>query len=238
LPGHHQPGRAIGPDPRCGLSGQWRVRDGRSRGGERMAGPGPGHRRIPDSDQAGGREHHPDLLGHRGGRQARAMTTDLGNEGGAGTMTADMDRLPSVELYERARAVIPGGVNSPVRAFGAVGGTPVFMTSGAGPYLTDTAGTRYVDMVCSWGPMILGHAHPSVVGALRQAITRGTSFGTVTPREVELAEEIIGRAPVEKVRLVSSGTEATMSALRLARGYTGRRLVIKFAGCYHGHVDA
>src|SRR5262249_8208506 len=129
-------------------------------------------------------------------------------------------------------------VNSPVRAFGAVGGTPVFMTSGAGPYLTDTAGTRYVDMVCSWGPMILGHAHPAVVGALRQAITRGTSFGTVTPREVELSEEIIGRAPVEKVRLVSSGTEATMSALRLARGYTGRRLVIKFAGCYHGHVDA
>jgi glutamate-1-semialdehyde 2,1-aminomutase len=144
----------------------------------------------------------------------------------------------SDDLYARACAVLPGGVNSPVRAFGAVGGTPVFMASGSGPYLTDTCGTRYVDLVCSWGPMILGHAHPAVTGALAQAIGRGTSFGTVTPGEVELAEEIIGRTPVQKIRLVSSGTEATMSALRLARGYTGRRLVVKFAGCYHGHVDA
>ncbi len=153
-------------------------------------------------------------------------------------MTAETSRQPSGELYARACAVLPGGVNSPVRAFGAVGGTPVFMASGSGPYLTDTCGTSYVDLVCSWGPMILGHAHPAVTSALTEAIGRGTSFGTVTPGEVDLAEEIIGRVPVEKIRLVSSGTEATMSALRLARGYTGRRLVVKFAGCYHGHVDA
>src|SRR5215475_1759518 len=144
----------------------------------------------------------------------------------------------SADLYERACAVLPGGVNSPVRAFGAVGGTPVFMASGNGPYLTDTGGKTYVDLVCSWGPMILGHAHPDVIGALGAAIGRGTSFGTATPGEVELAEEIVARAPVEKIRLVNSGTEATMTALRLARGYTGRRLVVKFAGCYHGHVDA
>ena len=112
------------------------------------------------------------------------------------------------------------------------------MASGSGPYLTDVSGTSYVDLICSWGPMILGHAHPAVTSALSEAIGRGTSFGTVTPGEVELAEEITARMPVEKVRLVSSGTEATMSALRLARGYTGRRLVVKFAGCYHGHVDA
>src|SRR6266849_5306339 len=112
------------------------------------------------------------------------------------------------------------------------------MASGSGAYLTDTCGTSYVDLVCSWGPMILGHAHPAVTSALSQAIGRGTSFGTVTPGEIDLAEEIIGRMPVEKIRLVNSGTEATMSALRLARGYTGRRLVVKFAGCYHGHVDA
>ncbi len=142
------------------------------------------------------------------------------------------------EMFARASAVLPGGVNSPVRAFGAVGGTPVFMASGSGPYLTDTEGREYVDLVCSWGPMILGHAHPAVTGALHDAVGRGTSFGTVTLGEVELAEELIARAPVQKVRLVSSGTEATMSALRLARGFTGRRLVVKFAGCYHGHVDA
>jgi glutamate-1-semialdehyde-2,1-aminomutase len=145
----------------------------------------------------------------------------------------------SQELFERARAVIPGGVNSPVRAFGAVGGTPRFMVSGQGPYVTDADGNRYVDLVCSWGPMILGHAHPEVVAALAEAAAQGTSFGTATPREVELAEEIVARvAPVEKVRLVNSGTEATMSAVRLARGFTGRSKVVKFAGCYHGHVDA
>ena len=141
-------------------------------------------------------------------------------------------------MYERACAIIPGGVNSPVRAFGAVGGEPVFIASGRGPYLTDTNGKRYVDLVCSWGPMILGHAHPEVLAAVTAAAARGTSFGAATLGEVELAEEIAARAPVDKVRLVNSGTEATMSAVRLARAFTGRRLVVKFAGCYHGHVDA
>ena len=141
-------------------------------------------------------------------------------------------------MYERACAIIPGGVNSPVRAFGAVGGEPVFIASGSGPYLTDTNGKRYVDLVCSWGPMILGHAHPEVLAAVTAAAGRGTSFGAATLGEVELAEEIAARAPVDKVRLVNSGTEATMSAVRLARAFTGRRLVVKFAGCYHGHVDA
>ena len=154
-------------------------------------------------------------------------------------MTSDTtDSWTGAELYERACAVTPGGVNSPVRAFGAVGGTPVFIAAGEGPYLIDVTGRRYVDLVCSWGPMILGHAHPAVTAALHQAVDRGTSFGAVTAREVELAEEMVARTPVDKVRLVNSGTEATMSALRLARAYTGRRLVVKFAGCYHGHVDA
>ncbi|NBE91644.1 glutamate-1-semialdehyde-2,1-aminomutase [Nonomuraea sp. KC401] len=145
----------------------------------------------------------------------------------------------SEDLFARARRLVPGGVNSPVRAFGAVGGTPRFMASAQGPYITDVDGNRYVDLVCSWGPMILGHRHPAVVEAVSEAASRGFSYGTATPGEVELAEEIVGRvAPVEKVRLVSSGTEATMSAVRLARGFTGRSKVIKFAGCYHGHVDA
>jgi glutamate-1-semialdehyde 2,1-aminomutase len=144
----------------------------------------------------------------------------------------------SGELFARAHAVTPGGVNSPVRAFGSVGGTPVFMASGSGAYLTDVDGRDYVDLVCSWGPMILGHAHPDVIDAVGRALASGTSFGTATPGEVELAEEMIARAPVEMVRLVNSGTEATMTALRLARGFTGRRIVVKFAGCYHGHVDA
>ena len=144
----------------------------------------------------------------------------------------------SAELFARALEVIPGGVNSPVRAFGPVGGTPRFIERGLGPYLFDVDGREYVDLVCSWGPMILGHAHPAVVTAVSRALANGTSFGAATPGEVELAAEIIARTPVEQVRLVNSGTEATMSALRLARGYTGRSLVVKFAGCYHGHVDA
>jgi len=145
----------------------------------------------------------------------------------------------SQALFDRAQAVIPGGVNSPVRAFRAVGGTPRFMVSGRGPYLTDADGREYVDLVCSWGPMMLGHAHPAVVEALQKAATRGTSYGTPSPGEVELAEQIVERVgPVEQVRLVNSGTEATMSAVRLARGFTGRSKVVKFAGCYHGHVDA
>ena len=145
----------------------------------------------------------------------------------------------SEELFERAQRVIPGGVNSPVRAFRAVGGTPRFMARGHGPYLVDADGREYVDLVASWGPMILGHAHPAVVAATQAAAADGLSFGTPTAGEVELAEEIIGRVgPVEQVRLVNSGTEATMSAIRLARGVTGRHRVVKFAGCYHGHVDA
>ncbi|GAO09319.1 putative glutamate-1-semialdehyde 2,1-aminomutase [Streptomyces lydicamycinicus] len=145
----------------------------------------------------------------------------------------------SQSLFDRASVVTPGGVNSPVRAFRAVGGTPRFMVSGAGPYLTDADGREYVDLVCSWGPMILGHSHPEVIAAVQEAVARGTSFGTPGAGEVELAEEIVARIePVEQVRLVSSGTEATMSAIRLARGFTGRPKVIKFAGCYHGHVDA
>ncbi|MFI8966748.1 glutamate-1-semialdehyde 2,1-aminomutase [Streptomyces sp. NPDC053493] len=145
----------------------------------------------------------------------------------------------SQTLFDRASLVTPGGVNSPVRAFRAVGGTPRFMVSGTGPYLTDADGREYVDLVCSWGPMILGHAHPEVTAAVQAAVARGTSFGTPGEGEVALAEEIVARIePVEQVRLVSSGTEATMSAIRLARGFTGRAKVIKFAGCYHGHVDA
>ncbi|MFE2039364.1 glutamate-1-semialdehyde 2,1-aminomutase [Streptomyces sp. NPDC059477] len=149
------------------------------------------------------------------------------------------DAPASQALFDRAEAVTPGGVNSPVRAFRAVGGTPRFMVSGTGPYLTDADGREYVDLVCSWGPMILGHAHPEVIAAVQAAVAHGTSFGTPGEGEVALAEEMVARvAPLEQVRLVSSGTEATMSAIRLARGFTGRTKVIKFAGCYHGHVDA
>ncbi|MGL5817136.1 MAG: glutamate-1-semialdehyde 2,1-aminomutase [Phycicoccus sp.] len=145
----------------------------------------------------------------------------------------------STALLARARAVTPGGVNSPVRAFRAVGGTPRFMASGQGAHLTDVDGHRYVDLVGSWGPMILGHRHPAVVDAVQAATARGFSFGTPSENEVLLTEEIVARVgPVEQVRLVSSGTEATMSAIRLARGFTGRPLVVKFAGHYHGHVDS
>jgi glutamate-1-semialdehyde 2,1-aminomutase len=145
----------------------------------------------------------------------------------------------SAGLFDRAQRVTPGGVNSPVRAFRAVGGTPRFMAQGQGAWLTDADGRRYVDLVASWGPMILGHAHPAVVEAVTAAARRGFSFGTPTEGELDLAEEIAARvAPVERVRLVNSGTEAVLSALRLARGATGRPLVVKFAGCYHGHVDA
>ncbi|NKQ58386.1 glutamate-1-semialdehyde 2,1-aminomutase [Amycolatopsis sp. K13G38] len=152
-------------------------------------------------------------------------------------MTHGVDQ--SKAWFERAATATPGGVNSPVRAFNSVGGTPRFMVRGEGPYLWDIDGNRYVDLVSSWGPMILGHAHPDVVAAVRAAAGSGLSFGTPTTGEVELAEEIISRVdPVRQVRLVNSGTEATMSAIRLARGFTGRSKIIKFAGCYHGHVDA
>lgn len=144
----------------------------------------------------------------------------------------------SDDLFARARAVTPGGVNSPVRAFNAVGGTPRFIRSADGPWLTDVDGNTYVDLVCSWGPMLLGHGHPAVVEAVQGALSRGTSYGTPTEGEVALVEAIVARTPVERLRLVSSGTEATMSAIRLARGFTGRDVIVKFAGCYHGHVDS
>jgi len=142
-------------------------------------------------------------------------------------------------LFDRALARIPGGVNSPVRAFGAVGGEPFFVARGEGAYLIDTDGRRYVDYVQSWGASILGHAHPKIVEAVQKAAADGTSFGAPTAREVELAEAICARVPsVAKVRLVSSGTEAAMTAVRLARGATGRSTIVKFAGGYHGHLDA
>ncbi|WP_034591535.1 glutamate-1-semialdehyde 2,1-aminomutase [Hamadaea tsunoensis] len=149
-----------------------------------------------------------------------------------------IDVPASQALFDRAAAIVPGGVNSPVRAFRAVGGTPRFMREGRGPWLTDVDGNRYVDLVCSWGPLIHGHAHPEVIAAIQSAAVKGTSFGTPTAGEVDLAEEIVARTAVEQVRLVNSGTEATMSAIRLARGFTGRTKIVKFAGCYHGHVDA
>jgi glutamate-1-semialdehyde 2,1-aminomutase len=145
----------------------------------------------------------------------------------------------SVADFERAQRLMPGGVNSPARAFGAVGGTPLFIERAQGAYLFDVDGNYYVDYVGSWGPMILGHSHPEVVAAVAAALARGTSFGAPTEAESELASRIIEAVPsVEKVRLVNSGTEATMSAVRLARGYTGRDLLVKFAGNYHGHVDS
>jgi glutamate-1-semialdehyde 2,1-aminomutase len=147
------------------------------------------------------------------------------------------------ELFDEARRVIPGGVNSPVRAYGSVGGAPRFLASARGPYVTDAVGREYVDLVASWGPALLGHAHPEVVAAVQDAASRGLSFGAPTAGEVELAELIATRVavgdrhPIDRVRLVSTGTEATMTAIRLARGYTGRDLLVKFAGHYHGHSD-
>jgi len=142
-------------------------------------------------------------------------------------------------LFDRARRVIPGGVNSPVRAFKAVGGTPRFVSRAQGAYFWDANGERYIDYINSWGPMILGHGHPAVLQAVQQAALDGFSFGAPTEREIELAEEIIKLVPsMEMVRLVSSGTEAAMSAIRLARGATGRSKLMKFEGCYHGHADA
>ena len=141
-------------------------------------------------------------------------------------------------LFERAQLLMPGGVNSPVRAFKAVGGTPFFVAKGEGCYLWDVDGNRFVDFVCSWGPLILGHAHPEVVAAVKEAVERGTTYGAPTELEVALAEKIQQAFPsMEMLRLVNSGTEATMSAIRAARGYTGRKKIVKFEGCYHGHAD-
>ncbi|QII02475.1 glutamate-1-semialdehyde 2,1-aminomutase [Rhodococcoides fascians A21d2] len=156
-------------------------------------------------------------------------------------MTAPLgdDAPVSAQLFARASTVIPGGVNSPVRAFASVGGTPRFITQASGYTMTDADGKSYVDLISSWGPMIHGHAHPAIVDAVQKAAATGLSFGAPTEREIELAEEIVRRVgPVDQVRLVNSGTEATMSAVRLARGFTGRTKILKFSGCYHGHVDA
>lgn len=150
-----------------------------------------------------------------------------------------MNRTRSQQLFSKAQNLIPGGVNSPVRAFRAVGGTPVFMKSAKGAYLFDIDGNRYIDLIGSWGPMILGHAHPEIEEAIIKAVKDSTSFGTPSEREVEMAELTISMVPcIEKVRMVNSGTEACMAAIRLARGYTGKNKIIKFEGCYHGHGDS
>ncbi len=154
------------------------------------------------------------------------------------TKAAKGKRQQSDAWFERAKKVTPGGVNSPVRAFGSVGGTPIVIKSAAGAFVTDSDGREYLDFVGSWGPLILGHAHPKVIAAVDAACHRGTSFGAPCQPEIELAEEVVAAYPgIEQVRFVSSGTEAVMSAVRLARGATGRDLVVKFSGCYHGHVD-
>ena len=150
-----------------------------------------------------------------------------------------MGYTASAKLFEQAKKYIPGGVNSPVRACRSVGCDPVFITKATGAVLTDADGNEYVDFVCSWGPMIVGHAHPDIVSAVQKAAASGTSFGAPTPAEIELARMVVEALPsVEKVRFVNSGTEATMSAVRLARGYTGKKVVVKFDGCYHGHADS
>lgn len=175
-----------------------------------------------------------------------AAMNAVNRDGGSAGDTQDLQGLAdgaalgdvNLAQFERAQRVIPGGVNSPVRAFRSVGGTPRFMVSARGPYIVDAQGREYVDLVASWGPAILGHAHPAVVSAVQEAAGRGLSFGASTPAETELAEAVLGRVPfIDKLRLVSTGTEATMTAIRLARGFTGRPLLIKFAGHYHGHSD-
>src|SRR6266516_2856086 len=156
----------------------------------------------------------------------------------AASIASSLNLSRSHALFEEAQQLLPGGVNSPVRAFRGVGGNPIFIASAQGPYLYDVDGNRYLDYVQSWGPMILGHAHPSVVAAVVEASKRGFSFGAPTQAENELAQLVSESVPsIEMVRFVNSGTEATMSALRLARAYTGRNKILKFSGCYHGHAD-
>ena len=153
-------------------------------------------------------------------------------------MAASLTDTRSAELYRRAVRVLPGGVNSPVRAMGAIGRDPVFVDHAAGAEITDVDGNTYIDWMCSWGPLIAGHAHPAVIDAVTAAAQRGTSFGATTEAELRLAEEVVDRVPsAEMVRMVNSGTEAAMSAIRLARAATGREKLLKFAGAYHGHVD-
>ncbi len=150
-----------------------------------------------------------------------------------------MNFTKSQQLFERAQRAIPGGVNSPVRAWRGVGGTPLFIARGEGSHILDADGNEFIDYIGSWGPLLLGHRHPAIIAAIEEALTRGTSFGAPTEQEIDLAETIRAMVPsMELVRLVNSGTEATMSALRVARGFTGRDITIKFEGCYHGHVDS
>ncbi|AIG63601.1 glutamate-1-semialdehyde aminotransferase [Corynebacterium atypicum] len=167
-----------------------------------------------------------------------AMSSASNSEHSSGFRPASANTARSAELFRAASELTPGGVNSPVRAFGLVGGTPRFIDSAAGSRLVDVDGNDYVDLVCSWGPLLLGNAHPAIVAAVQAAAAKGLTFGTPTAGEVELARLITERTAAEEVRLVNSGTEATMSAVRLARGFTGRAKVLKFEGCYHGHVDA
>jgi len=149
-----------------------------------------------------------------------------------------VDRAESRRLFARASVLFPGGVNSPVRAFRSVGGEPVFIASASGARITDEDGRTYLDYIGSWGPMLLGHSHPAIVEAIREQAGRGTSFGAPTRLEIELADAVMAAVPsVERLRLVNSGTEATMAAVRVARGATGRSAIVKFEGCYHGHAD-
>src|SRR5947209_2174988 len=210
--------RALRPSPR-GLQRLRRVRDGQGSSREGVHGRAAGRGRVADGDQA---------------RRSRSRRLVLDEGARLLALTTRSD------LYRRALEVIPGGVNSPVRAMRAVGlDEPFFVRRGEGAYLEDVDGNRYVDWVMSWGPLIFGHADPDTIEAVRDAAERGTSFGASTEAEVELAAEIVDAVPsVEKVRLVSSGTEAAMSAVRLARAFTARDRILKFAGCYHGHVDA
>ena len=167
-----------------------------------------------------------------------APETTKARSGSAIRATADIDTRKSVELFARAQTLLPGGVDSPVRAFRAVGGQPLFIERGEGPYLFDVDGNRFIDYVLSWGPLIAGHAHPRVVAAVHQAAQKGTSYGAPSPLELELAQSVMGFMPdMEMIRFVNSGTEAAMSALRLARAFTKRDRIIKFEGCYHGHAD-
>ncbi|MBI4530433.1 MAG: glutamate-1-semialdehyde 2,1-aminomutase [Candidatus Latescibacteria bacterium] len=173
------------------------------------------------------------------GEEKLEETTEEQESGSSVTRKEVPVGVESQSLFEEAQRYIPGGVNSPVRAFGSVGGEPIFIERGAGSKVYDVDGREYIDYVCSWGPLILGHSHPEVVDALKAACERGTSFGAPTEIEVDLARLIVESVPsIEMVRMVNSGTEATMSAIRLARGYTGREVVVKFEGCYHGHGDS
>ena len=210
-------------------------------------GPGSGYRASAATDNAASTSVASHVDAGDGCQQGELFPTMEGMTDSQNTQPTSQSTSQSTEpvstarsatLFQRAQKVTPGGVNSPVRAFGSVGGTPLFIDRAKGSHLYDVDGNEYVDLVCSWGPMLHGNAHPQILDAVQRAATKGLSFGTPTENEITLAEEIISRTAVESVRLVNSGTEATMSAVRLARGFTGRPAVLKFAGCYHGHVDS